>query len=719
MKGENLSVKPQSEMELIESHRNVAPLQFFLFGAPQILLNGDSLIPEISRRAQALLYYLAVTPALQQRSRLASLFWPDVPDVQARKNLRNIVPELRKHLDPFLYITQEVIGFKDRTAIWVDVDLLQRAFADSGTRSKPGQLLAVAHFYRGDFLEGFFVANAPFYEEWITARREQCRHIVVDGLYQSAQQLLESREIGLGMQVARRLLEIERWHEAAHRLIMQFLMLDGQRAAALMHYQRLHTLLLSELGIEPDEVTEALHEELRTVTRPVSSTLSRAYIEVPISVALTQSKHNLLQPTLRLIGRQAEIDLICERLAEENCRLLTLLGETGVGKSKLAYAAAQRIIDSNLTVSRAKIFPDGVWFVPLSAMTTSSLGSAPGLRNDLAIAIACAMKHQFVGSQPLFRQLLLFLRHKATLLILDGVEQLLPEFSACCLEILQASPQIVLLVTATHPLHLATESIFPTPRLALPSLTEEAYLPLSSLSVFSSIDLFLKRAQWLLPSYQLTAANRHDLLQLCRWADGLPAALEVLAALSVSYTPAQLVAALQEQLAVNGAVDAGPGDSALADPEKPIWQVRLLALLTCAWEVLTLTEQQAVLACSVFPDSFLIDAASIVIQVPTTTLVALEQKTFLRRNGQRFMLNHLFRSYVDEKRLQSGAEKRFLRNHSVYYLNQLSTQSAAPKDDPLSLEWFRNELANIRVAWQWAASHDETVLLEKALVMAD
>ena len=147
--------------------------ELFLLGAPQIFQRGKSLTSHLSRRAQALLFFLVIENKTYSRTYLASLFWPNSPDVQAKKNLRNILPELRKVFGNYLRIDATSVSFQLQDTVWCDLFSLQKLLNEVESDAALSQIEALLTLYRGELLTGFFVSSAPFFEEWITIERQR------------------------------------------------------------------------------------------------------------------------------------------------------------------------------------------------------------------------------------------------------------------------------------------------------------------------------------------------------------------------------------------------------------------------------------------------------------------------------------------------------------------------------------------------------------------
>ena len=210
-----------------------------------------------SVKGQALLAYLAVTRQAHSRSALAGLLWSDMPEADARTNLRVTLSQLRKVVGDVVIATRRTVELNLDSDLWLDVAILEQA-ASSGN-----DLAAAADLYRGDFLDDFYVPEAELFEEWLLVERERLRQLALSILGQLADTSLKQGDYTTGIKAAKRLLSIEPWYEAGHRQMMQLLAVDGQRSAALAQYETCQRLLAEELDVAPSEETTELFEQIR------------------------------------------------------------------------------------------------------------------------------------------------------------------------------------------------------------------------------------------------------------------------------------------------------------------------------------------------------------------------------------------------------------------------------------------------------------------------
>jgi DNA-binding SARP family transcriptional activator len=378
-------------------------LQLTLLGQAEVRLAGEPVTGFYSAKSQALLFYLAVTGQSHTRPALAGLLWADLPETDALMNLRQVLTNLRKLVGDHLTITRQTVAFNRASDYWLDVAVFQagvegvyqpspppfaslrspppsweRGLGGEGMSPEVERLRQAVDLYQGDFLAGFYVRDAPVFEEWLLAQQARLRELALDALQKLTAYFARRGDYGNGIATTRRLLELEPWHEEAHRRLMRLLARSGQRSTALAQFQTCRQVLAEELGVEPSVETLALYRR--------------------IQAAETAQRPNLpLQPT-SFIGRQAELAEIQHLLLDEpDCRLLNLVGPGGIGKTRLALAAATQAFAT---------FPQEIYFVSLAPV---------GEVEYIVPAIAEALHFIFYGKTDPKNQLLDYLRQKTLL----------------------------------------------------------------------------------------------------------------------------------------------------------------------------------------------------------------------------------------------------------------------------------------------------------------
>lgn len=671
-------------------------MQLTFLGRPEIWVDGRLLAQRLPLKGMALLAYLAATGRPVTREVLAGLLWGETPDAAARASLRVTLNRLPAPLRPYLHLSRDTVGLHlDRVS--ADVQVLATAVTGA-----PTDWATAVALYRGDFLEGFSLPDAPAFEEWALLERERLRLLVIELLHRLADDALAQQAYTAGIAYARRSLALDNWREEAHRLLMRLLALDGRRSDALAQFESCRRLLAENLGVEPTAETVALYEAIKHnhLTALPTSTLLSAGPHPLTSSSLPP--HNLPAIAASFVGREAELAQLTDLLAQADGRLLTILGPGGVGKTRLALETATRLLAAD------PHFADGVFFVPLADLPpdTSALNEAEAA---LAAHIANALGLALNGAAPLDEQLRQHLRDRRCLLILDNFEHLLPQ-AGLVAGLLAAAPGLRLLVTSRQRLNLYEEWLVELDGLELPpdlpSVSHSANegAGLADWQNFSAPQLFIQRARRVYLGFN-SAAEREAILYICRLVGGLPLALE-LAAAWVRTVPCRDIAA-----AIERHLDFLTGDLR----NMPERQRSLRAAFAYSWELLPAAEQNILARLAVFRGGFDGQAALTITGEAATgrslrQLSALVDKSLVQRQPDgRYRLHEVIRLFAQEQ--MDADEWAAVRTaHARYYAALLAAQGAksAGPEAEAALRLMALELENGRFAWQWALTGEPT-----------
>jgi len=396
------------------------------------------------------------------------------------------------------------------------------------------------------------------------------------------------------------------------------------------------------------------------------------------------------------VGREREVAAIRARLLEPGTRLLTLTGAGGTGKTRLALEVAREVRD-------ADVFPDGVAFVPLAALTDPAL---------VLPTIAHALGLDEVSSQTPVQTLATTLADGRILLVLDNLEHVLgvaPDLAT----VLAAAPRVTVLATSRARLNVRGERVTSVPPLTLPDPHQPPRLDADDALRSDAVRLFVERACDALPDFVLTERNAHVVAAICQRLDGLPLAIELAAARLGQLSPATLLRQLEGSLDLltGGARDLPQRQQTVRD--------------TIAWSYDLLSEPEQILfrGLSVFAGGCTVEAAEAVCRALTdqhrlggdalTQLVGLADQSMVgveeKANGElRVALLETLRVYAVERAEAAGETEALRRRHAEYY-SSLADRAGPYLHGAGEKDWLDRlalEADNLRAALQWTEAHD-------------
>ena len=416
-------------------------------------------------------------------------------------------------------MTRQAIRLNPACDAWIDSLAFARLLSTPG---EPGtQLEAAIDLYHGDFLEGVSVADSPACEEWIVLCRERYQRLMMEALHRLVEGYERQGRYERALGLAWRELELEPWWEEAHRQLIRLLALSGRRSEALAQYAKCRRVLAEELGVAPSPETTGLYEQIRDQA-PAGRLLSAQFRRGPA--------HNLPLTVGPFVGREAEMAQIRAYLEDPACRLLTLVGAGGMGKTRLALEAVS----------------DWISRLREDELDSATLVSLAPLQTVEAIvpAIAQAIGLQLSPAREPGEQLLDALARKRRLLILDSFEHL-PDGAGFVAEILRATASVKILVTSRARLALHGETCLPVSGIAFPEGTPADGRPARS---FAAVDLFLQAAHRVRPGFQPDEADLDGISRICRLVQGMPLGILLAAAWLGVLAPAEIAAEIGRNL---------------------------------------------------------------------------------------------------------------------------------------------------------------------------
>ena len=666
----------------------MATLELRTFGGLDVSLEGARVASFEARSAEALVVYLAHTDAPVHRDVLAHLLWPERPHDVARANLRTAVHRVRRALPEHLVAQRSTLALH---AVWSDARALETALRVQDRAT------AVA-LYRGEFLEGFTLDTSPGLESWVATEAERYRDLVAGALQELVSAALAEDDVEAGLRHARHLLRIDPLHEPVHRALARALARSGRRSAALAHLGACARAMAEGFGLEPDPATgrlvDAIREgswEARTsdpATDAPSATIRTATASArPARVGSDPRPlhgdvsdhvldHDLPRFAGPFVGREAELELVARRLADAECRWLTILGPGGVGKTRLAVEAAR---------SMAEAFADGVCFLGLAGVRdvehvspalASALGLDPLPPGDPATHVAR------------------YLHDKQMLLVVDNVEHLTdagPRLAA----MLRSAAHTRVLATSRARLHLAAEWLLVIDGMRDGASAEELFTHHAARSGVVSG-----------PGHSTKAVR-----EICELVENMPLALE----LAATWVHALSLERIAESLRARSTLLAAPR------PDAPERHRSLGAAFDASWDLLSEPLQAVFARLGVFRGGFMLEEAARVAQASEAELLALVDRSLVRaRGGGRFDMHELLRQYALARLGERSEIVETSRRHLHAYLAVAHEAGPAIYGTGLEhgLERLRIETDNVRAALAWGFEQPSDVAAAVDLVVS-
>jgi predicted ATPase len=526
--------------------------------------------------------------------------------------------------------------------------------------------------YQDDFMAVFSLKDCPAYDEWQFFQAEELRSQLTNALVRLSSHYAGIDAYETAITHARRWLSLDPLHEPAHRHLMTLYEGSGQRAAAMRQYETCRQVLSVELGVEPSEETQDLFERIRSTTL--------------FSLPDPPPKSNLPVQATPFIGRETELAEIRAKLKEADCRLLTLLGPGGSGKTRLAIEAAGGLLAD---------FQHGAWFVNLAPVQEAAL---------IPSTIAGALDFSFYEIGTPEDQLLDYLGNRRMLLILDNFEHLIPG-AIFVNQIINTTPGVTILATSRTSLAVTGEHLFEVTGMAYPETT---LAEMGTSSQYSAVRLFESSAKRRQPAFELTAENLPNVIGICALVEGMPLGIILAASWVRMLTTSEISREITQNLAFL--------EAELQD--LPQRQRGLRSVFNHSWRLLSENEREIMRALSVFRGGFTRESAQEVAGASLGDLMGLIDKSIIHRTETgRFEIHELLRQFAAEKlRIDSEVESGARGLHSNYYCRALAVWER-------DLQGLRQgdvykemglEIDNIRRARDWAVDNGNVKTLLSA-----
>src|SRR5438128_8976472 len=650
-------------------------MEFRILGSLEVFDGGRRLELGGRKQRQLLAILLVRANEIVSVDRLIEDLWADETPPTAAKSLQVHLSRLRKALGRDDVIVTRGGGY---SLVGADQEIDALRFEQLATRGRERRAAGDVQGAVDDLRESLGLWRGPALAEFayepfaqtVISRLEELRVVTLED------RIAAELELGLGGALVPELEALVSEHplrEGLRGQLMLALYRAGRQAEALEAYRAARKVLVEELGIEPSDVLKSLEQQILAQDPELlgfdEPTTSRHDVRPPRTGRLPV-------PSTPLIGREREVGECCELLRSVRVRLLTLTGAGGIGKTRLGVGIATQVEGE---------FRDGVFFVPLARLTDPKL---------VAGAIA-----QVLGvtetNEPIELRLRHFVSSREILLLIDNFEQLLPAV-ALLGELLEAAPNLKLVVTSRTLLRLAGEHQYSVPPLDLP---DPEHVPdADALAGFSAVALFVERSRALNAAFQLSDENAQAVAEICLRLDGLPLALELAAARIRLLSPRELLARLEHRLPL---LTGGVRDA-------PARQQTLRATVDWSYDLLTKAEQTLFARLACFAGGCTLEAAEHVCAASLDDLGSLVDKSLLRERESalgemRFEMLATVREYAFDRLEASGEGEDFHRRHAEYFV--VLAEHAEPEilraNQTEWLERLNADRDNFRAALEW------------------
>ena len=661
---------------------------------PRVRLLGRPAVRDRDDRWQAfpsglrggLLGYVACAQRWVARDELVALFWPDRPEATARGNLR---PMLAKLVQDSL-----AVGFeRDRAGVRWSVRSDLEAFLEARQECR---WVDAWRLVDGELLDGVSVPGAPEFDSWLEIERSGVRDDVRTVGLQVADTALEDGGLEDAVAVLSTLQQADPFDEVVVRRLLVALARRGARGEALAAFEAFVERCRDELGAEPEAVTVELAEAVRS-GREGSASIST---QAPQMSGGERGASVVPAPLTPLVGRHGALQEVVERLGDPGCRLLSLVGPGGIGKTRLALEVAHTM---------ASTFTNGARVVDLTTATS---------QQDVLAAVAASVGLRIDERGDAGVQVVRWLASRELLMVLDNVEHLecAPRLVH---ELLSGAPTLRVLATSRVALGLAAEWRYDVSGLACRAVVASAHdrnrlAPGDDRGArvtepSDAAALFVAAGRRAAAVFDPDGRQLDVIEGIVERVEGSPLAIE----LAAGWLRVMDVEGIAAELARG--IDVLESDAADRSPR----HASVRGVLEESWSLLQPRERAVMRRAAAFRGGFTLDAAREVAEAELPTMLALVNKSFLRRGADgRFSRHPLVWHVARERALAHGAELDAARErHARHYLRMLAErrQAVSRPDAGRLLDEIEVDLENVRAAWRWAVGHDRHDLLQGAL----
>jgi predicted ATPase/DNA-binding SARP family transcriptional activator len=603
---------------------------------------------------------------------LVAALWGDGPPPSAHHTLRGLVSRLRRLLGDGVIETRAPGYLLSAGRAGVDSEEFERRVAQARACTSAGEHGAALRAF--DAALGLWrgpaygeLADRPFAQA-AAVRLEELRAAAAEDRMDLRLASCPSSDLVGDLEAAA---DEEPYRERRQGQLMTALARSGRPVEAMRSYERFRRRLGDEVGVTPSRSLQQLNDD---ILRQAPGT-AWEHGRVDASADPPSRPDRLPRPVTSFVGRTEAVAEVVAAIHPR--RVVTVCGPGGVGKTRLAIAAARAADAANRP-------GDGLWWCDLSAVT--------GERDEdggdrVAAAVAAALGASPEPREPIAERVVRFLAGKQLILVVDNCEQVVGRVAALVAAILQRTPGVSVLATSREPLAIDGEHV----------------LDLEPLGAGEAVELFVARAAAIRRGFQLTPDTAATVTEICRRLDGVPLAVELAAGRLRSLGVADVARLLDDRFRI----------LVSARRDAPDRHRTLRAAIDTSFVALTAQEQTAFARLAVFPATFAIDAAEAVCgtEGAGTDVIELLSNLVVRSlvvaepddgGAIRYRLLETLRTYAEDRLAEAGddATPAAQRRHAEHYADRVAQAAAgiAGPDESRWLAWLSTEMPNLRAA---------------------
>ena len=640
-------------------------IKLHLLSAPQVEIDGEFKDIKLNSPS-SLLIYLAYRNKWVPRGELAFLYKPDEEETEARRYIRLLIHRAKRL--PWardLEIERQQLRFKIKTDV---ADFLQ-AISDNDWQKS-------CTIYQAPLLNKSSLPEAYSFNSWLELERNELEYHYQNALKENASYLEQNSEYLKAAQNLQKLLDLDNSNEEIVRLVMRNAYLGKDKDLAIHVYKKFAKTIKDELDLEPLKETQDLLAKIQNSE------------ELDLGVKQEKSfvKLNLPNQTTSFIGRRNDLSELNKRCNVKDCRLLSIVGLGGIGKTRLGLELAR---------AQAANYPDGVYFIALADIQA----------NMLATTIAQALEINLINDTKTKSSLLNYLKNKKALLVLDNFEHIL-EAKTLISEILECSEQLKIVITTRVALNLKNEHIYDLRGLNYPVEND------CNLESYDAIKLFISGANRVAPALEFDNKTLQTVAKITELVEGMPLAIELASAWLRIISVEQLFLEIQKSL-----------DMLASQQNNIVYRHRnVRAVFDYSWQRLEKKQQDILKQLSIFENGFSLQAAEEVAGAHLAYLLHVTNESLIRTiNNNRFNMHELIRKYIRERLAEDKTlEEKYKLKYAKYFAKILASYDLDKHEESKkSIAKIGLEIENIRLSWQILADNCQLEDLYDSIISLD